>query len=200
MANLDPRIFPLLELLSEAGLEWLLEEIVLAIARAPQLIEPVERLPLRVDDLLVGRSPDRSGRTRSSSIGASSGTGPDVGAPAEGNGQLRWAVDYIGRRLSDELKYADTASKNIVELFDTKLDDTSIEKIDGGKPSIVWVMREEPPDATSSSLVSGSEGRQNFVPDDRIMEKASLDDASGAQIELEQFVQALERWAAERDD
>jgi hypothetical protein len=91
MAKLDTRIWPLLEILGQSGLDWLAQDIFETVIQNGVEVECQHRL---VAERPAGRpSKERAHDDVRSQI-------------LEGDAQLKWAVDYVTDRLRQVVKLA----------------------------------------------------------------------------------------------
>lgn len=101
MAKLDPRIWPLLEMLSGSGLDWLAEDLLATVVQSGAEIETAAQLA-------ADRPAERPSRQQDFA------REPDL--PGEGDTQLQWAVRYVTARLWQTVKLASESLSIIDEI------------------------------------------------------------------------------------
>lgn len=101
MATLDKRIWPLLELLSRSGLDWLAEDIVATVLAHG---DP----PEAPNELAAGRRSER--RVRDTDAPS------DWPSSLEGDAQLDWAPRYVVWRLHQAVKQASESLEMIDQI------------------------------------------------------------------------------------
>ncbi len=131
MAILDARILPLLETLSASGVDWLAFELVEGINLGRQDEESEEALFLA--------------RERAMNPRESSGTSEEFPREGEanpilGDEQLKWASDYVERRLADAIDDLDV-SFGLLETISKGGGDTRAEE--SGMPVHVVLLQDE---------------------------------------------------------
>ena len=101
MALLDTRLLPLIEALVVADADWLAFEVLEGVRQGKVTEEPAEDLE---DTRHAVRSAERQTRHSQERDFLTPGSVPIVG-----DEQVAWAVDYVGRRMSDVVLMIDSA-------------------------------------------------------------------------------------------
>jgi hypothetical protein len=99
MAILEPRLLPLIETLAEVGADWLAFEVVNGIRAGRVSEEPLE-------NLAAIQNAVRSAKLENFRTEKRVGAVPPSVPPAvliTGDDQIRWAAEYVYKRLSDTL-------------------------------------------------------------------------------------------------
>ena len=118
MAKLDPRLLPVVEILTELGMDWLVQELIEAIRRGDE--PPEDEHALALARKQVGQAPPDEITLHTS---ADSETPPFLS-----DDQLQWAAKYVFDRLSAtlaEMFYSLDALNQIVEDAEGKQPTTS---------------------------------------------------------------------------
>ena len=118
MANLDPRLLPVMETLTELGMDWLVYELIEAVRRGDE--PPEDEHALALARKQVGQAPPDEFELHTS---ADSGT-----TPFQSDDQLQWAVQYVFERLSatlTEMSHSLDTLNQIVEDAEGKQPETS---------------------------------------------------------------------------
>ena len=115
MAILEPRLLPLIETLAEAGADWLAFEVVDGIRAGRVSEEHLETLAMIQEAVRSAKletfRPEKRGSTVPGSV-------PQAVAII-GDGQIRWAAEYVHKRLADALLMLQTSLDQLQSIVST---------------------------------------------------------------------------------
>lgn len=106
MATIDPRLIPLIGMLADIGLDWLVFEIMEGIRRGREPLESPEALRLAREQVRQGE------QVRP----VSKGKAGDF-APLVGDEQLEWAARHVADRIDAALRELDAAIGNLDDIM-----------------------------------------------------------------------------------
>jgi hypothetical protein len=99
MAILEPRLLPLIETLAEVGADWLAFEVVDGIRAGKVAEEPLENLAAIQEAVRSAKLENFRSEKRVSAVPQP----VPLAVSIVGDDQIRWAAEYVNRRLSDAL-------------------------------------------------------------------------------------------------
>lgn len=148
----DPRIAPLMEMLTASGLGWLADELDDAIQNSGEPTESTNTLELTRQLVSEGRLE----QTRSEAPVPEAEDGP------EGDAQIEWAVDYVVSRLDDASQMLAAALGNLRSIVDRQ---TSVPSRMFRDIVVVITDDESPIELTSANVSAAREatGTLRFV-------------------------------------
>ncbi len=115
MAILEPRLLPLIETLAEAGADWLAFEVVDGVRAGKVAEEPLENLAAIQDAVRSAKL--ENFRTEKIISAVPHSVSPAVSIV--GDDQIRWAVEYVYRRLSDALSMLQASFDQLQSIVST---------------------------------------------------------------------------------
>jgi hypothetical protein len=170
MAILEPKLLPLIETLAEVGADWLAFEVIDGIRAGKLAEEHLENLAAIQDAVRSAKLENfRGGEKRVNAVPPS--VPPQV--PIIGDEQIRWAAEYIHKRLSDALSMLQSSLDQLQRIVSTP----------------------EPRDGVSPDIVAGNEITLILQGDEQkfSVRKAEITNAIAA---LENLRKALSSWEA----
>jgi hypothetical protein len=115
MAILEPRVLPLIETLAEVGADWLAFEVVDGIRAGKVAEEHLENLAAIQDAVRPAKLENFRTEKRVSAVPPS--VSPAV--PIIGDDQIRWAAEYVHKRLSDALSMLQASLDQLQSIVST---------------------------------------------------------------------------------
>lgn len=150
---LEPRLHPLLETLTRAGLDWLVEEVV---AGAPAGSLP----PEKPEAVLAARAIVFRAR-QDAGFAAPAAVAPGRAEAPTGPQQLRWAARHVGERLAQVLEMSRQSLDRLDALVEKDRDKdeagTNDEEVDA-RATLVLVDGDEAARATRAQLDGAAKG------------------------------------------
>jgi hypothetical protein len=113
MAIIEPRLLPLIETLAQAGADWLAFEVLDGIRTSGMPEEHLETLAMIHGAVRSAKLENFRGEKRGTTV---PGSVPQAGTIV-GNDQIRWAAEYVHKRLEDALLMLQTPSISCRVLF-----------------------------------------------------------------------------------
>jgi hypothetical protein len=113
MATLDPRLLQLIETLVASRADWLVFELLNGIEAGIVVEESAD--DLAAARILARQEREASRPTERAAVSSES-------RPMEGNEQIIWAADYVGKRLKEALAMMDASAERLSMLVDRQGD------------------------------------------------------------------------------
>ena len=117
MAVLDPRLLPLIEMLTELGMDWLVFELVDGIRRGDEPEEDEHALALARQQIERPPADDLKRHARAWRTNTDE-SADSVPTSVLGDYQLQWAAEYVFERLRDALDEMSQSLYALDEIFE----------------------------------------------------------------------------------